>query len=456
MKRYSIKTIPFFGFLILATLMFNGCIDKDFDTPDPLEMPVGEVYTISELRQMFIENDKQPLKFTEDMSVYGVITMDGSTGNIYKSAFFEDETAAINLRMLSPGGLNQGDSIRIYLKGIVMSEYASMLQLDSVHTGNNITKLRTGIEWQPTQTDILTLLTDTTLIGKLVKLNEVEFHPSDLGSTFADGENLEAQNRILRECNGNEIIVRTSGYASFADDLVPEGNGSIVAIMARFNNDRQLYIRNLSELDMDGPRCSEGNDDDVISIAAIRQMYNDGTTNLPAGAVIKGVITSDAANQNTFNRNAFLQDETGGIALRFLNSHGFNMGDQISISAGSIELSEYQGLLQVNDIPNSNANLLETNVEVEPVIASIADIVSDMDYFEARLVQINDATISGGSTFAGSLTLSDDTGSMVIYTRNDATFSGAAVPTGTITITGVVSVHNTPQFFIRNLDDIQQ
>jgi hypothetical protein len=62
-------------------------------------------------------------------------------------------------------------------------------------------------------------------------------------------------------------------------------------------------------------------------------------------------------------------------------------------------------------------------------------------------------TISG-STFTGNLTMSDGTGQMLLYTYSWASFAGSPVPTGTVTLTGIVSVYNSPQFLIRNLNDI--
>ncbi len=51
------------------------------------------------------------------MSTYGVVVGDESSGNIYKNSYVQDSTGAINLRLINPGGLYVGDSIRIYLKG---------------------------------------------------------------------------------------------------------------------------------------------------------------------------------------------------------------------------------------------------------------------------------------------------------------------------------------------------
>lgn len=456
MKKTIQKISMIAGTLVATMLIMNACVNYDFDTPDPLDIPLGEPKTIAEVRQMFSDNDDQAIRFTEDISIHGVITMDGSSGNIYRNAFIQDETAAINLRLMSPGGLYQGDSVRVNLKGTRLDAFNEMLQIDSVHTGNNIVKLKTGVIVEPFDTDIITLLNDASMQGRLVRLNNVEFHPNDLGTSYADSENLLAQNKTLRDCSGSEIIVRTSGYASFADSLVPEGNGSITGILAQFNNDRQLYIRELSEVNMEGPRCSEQDNEDVITLAEVRQLFNDGATSIPAGKSIVGVITSDRMNENIAGRNAYLQDASGAIAIRFEDNHQFNLWDRITIFAGTLELSEFNGLLQINNIPVGNASLSETNIIVEPEVTTIQNILDNMDIYESKLVSIPNSTISGGATFAGDRTLNDGTASISLFTRNDATFANDPIPQGTFTLTGIVSIYNTPNINIRNLDDIQQ
>ncbi len=657
------KAYKVFGFLLAAAFLWNACVKNDFDTPDPMVLPVGEVHTLAELRQMFAANNNQPIKFTEDVSVYGVITMDGSSGNIYRGAYMQDGTAAINLRIMSPGGLYQGDSIHLNLKGTLLSAYENMLQIDSVHTGKNVAKLATKVEVEPLTTNINNLLSDASLQARLIRLEGVEFHQNELGKTYADGENLITQNRILRDCDGNEILVRTSGFASFADYNIPEGNGSFVAVLAHFRDDKQLYIRDIEEVQLDGDRCptpgedmesisiaeirqlqaqgtnnippnrrldgviisdrehenhpgqnlfimdengdglalrfasfhnfdlgdqlrvlvgslpisrfngllqvesiplgngyvmgegtlpepttttlgnlvqnfsqyestlirlenvtippagsfngnititdgtaevimrtyawasfantpvsggiynmvaiasyyngaqlqlrslsdlefleeyDPGSDDETISIAQLRQLFNDGASAAPAGAAIEGIITSDKDNGNHHERNAVIQDESGGIALRFTANHDLNMGDKVRIHVGTVELSQFNGLLQLNNLPNGNASLLATGQSVEPVVTTIDNLLNNMNTFESIVVTIENATISGGSNFQGERTVNDGTGSIMLFTRNQASFASSSVPSQAVKLTGIVAVFNNPQILMRNLNDIEE
>lgn len=240
-------------FLFTLTLFFSGCVKKEFDKPPVGTLPVGEVYTISQLRQMYADSGAYMINY--DASVYAVVTMDESSGNIYKSAYIQDATDAVNLHKTAAGGLRIGDSIRVYLKNVVLSEYAGMFQLDNVNPDSNLVILATQKYRDPELVTIPDLLTGN-YQGKLVKLNSVQFNSSELGKPYADAD--ASANRNLEDCDGNSIIVRTSNYASFAETLVADGNGDFTAIAGDFNGTIQLYIRSLSEVNLTGERCTGG------------------------------------------------------------------------------------------------------------------------------------------------------------------------------------------------------
>ncbi len=250
----SKKNIFPFIFSAVVMLLIAGCIHDDFDEPPLSDIPVGTVLTISELRDIY---ENEPILFEDDYSVYATVTMDDKSGNIYRNAFIQDETGAINLRLQAPGAVYQGDSVRIYLKGTIMDSYMQMLQLDNVNVDRNIIKKANGKTVEPQLLSISDIGSQHQ--ARLIKLEGVQFIASDAGEPFADSENLMNVNRMLEDCDGNQIIVRTSGYANFADELTPELNGSVIAILSQFRSDFQLYIRSLSEVDMNDPRC--GDDD---------------------------------------------------------------------------------------------------------------------------------------------------------------------------------------------------
>ncbi|MFO7999232.1 MAG: DUF5689 domain-containing protein [Bacteroidales bacterium] len=442
--------------LALVTAFFlSGCIHDDFEEPALWDIPQGEVISVSQLRSLF---SGEPVRFTEDYSVFATVTMDDKSGNIYRSAYIQDETGAINLRLVAPGGLYRGDSVRLYLKGTTLSSYQRLLQLEDVNVDRNIQKIDVKKEVTPAPATISEIRT-AQFQGQLVRLNNVQFMAADTGKTFADSQRLTTENRMLEDCSGNRIIVRTSGYANFADVNVPDGMGSLIAVVSQFQNDMQLLIRDMAEVQLNDERCPvPGDDYELIGIAGLRQDFNGGQTAIPGGSRIEGVVISDNAHENHPGQNLFLMDESGaGIALRFSTFHDFPLGSRIRVIFSSpMPLGLFNGLLQIGNIPIGNAYDLGPGVLPPPRDLTIEQAINQADQYQSTLVRISNATISGGPTFAQSPILSDGTGQILLFTHNWASFAENSVPSGTLRVTGILSVYNNPQILIRNLDDINE
>ncbi|MDG2370118.1 MAG: DUF5689 domain-containing protein, partial [Flavobacteriales bacterium] len=214
--------------LIFISLIIGNLFScrKKYDNPPMTVITEGNVITISALKAMYPGTD---LSITEDYNIYANVTSEETDGNFYKEAYIQDGTGAIRLRLLASGGLYIGDSIRINLNGTVLSDYNGMIQLDSVDVDKNIVKQATQKYISPTNYSVNQI--SPALQGYLIELNDVEFIDDELGYSYADAINQFSENRTLTDCNGNTILVRTSGYANFAGTTVPDGNGSIIAIV---------------------------------------------------------------------------------------------------------------------------------------------------------------------------------------------------------------------------------
>jgi hypothetical protein len=248
-QKNALTPSTFAGLLLVFTLLFSAC-QKEYDSPPLRTLPVGSVMTVAELRDLYNSAD---VRFRGDSSMYAVVTADEQNGNLYKNIFVQDHTGAIVMRLVSSGGLYQGDSVRIYLPGTKLSSYAGMLQLDSVDVDNNIIKQATQVEKAPQLVTISQIGPD--LQGKLIRLENVQFVSSDTAQTYADAVNQSTVNRTLEDCGGAQVLVRTSGYADFAGTNLPNGKGSFVGVVSQFQSDMQLYIRDINEVQLNGPRC---------------------------------------------------------------------------------------------------------------------------------------------------------------------------------------------------------
>lgn len=244
------QALAFLGALPFIALL-SGC-DKDFDSPPKQTLGTGDVLTIAELKALFTLN---PVHFDSAMSVYAVVNSDESDGNFYKNVYVQDATGGLCLRLLNSGGLYIGDSVRIYLPGTVLAPYNGLMQLDSVDVDNNIVKQATLRHIEPIVVPI-NELDPVAHQSMLVRLDSVEFVTAEaIGSTWADPVNQQSVNHTLEDCDGNQILVRTSGYANYAGQLIPQGKGSFLGILGVFGSDLQLYARTLAEVQLNGPRC---------------------------------------------------------------------------------------------------------------------------------------------------------------------------------------------------------
>jgi hypothetical protein len=246
MKNFT-QTLIIFS----AVYLFYSC-NKTYDNPPVNEVPIGNVISIGDLKDEYPGN---AITIDSNYTIFGNITSEETNGNFYKEVFIQDLSGAIKLKLKASGGLYIGDSVRINVQGLTMSDYGELIQLDNVDVDQQVVKIATEKFITPYEATIsqLSLSEDQ---SRLVKLNNVEF--SELGMTYADAVNLSTGSRTLSDCNGNIMSVRTSGYANFADDTLPSGNGSITGIFTIYNSEKQFVIRDINEVTMDSSRCNAG------------------------------------------------------------------------------------------------------------------------------------------------------------------------------------------------------
>jgi hypothetical protein len=93
-------------------------------------------------------------------------------------------------------------------------------------------------------------------LNTLIELTNVQFTEAAIGRHYFEESNNVggSTNWNLRDNTGNQIIFRTSGYASFADHFVPEGSGKVRGILTKFGTDYQLMIRSEKDVVMNGKR----------------------------------------------------------------------------------------------------------------------------------------------------------------------------------------------------------
>ena len=148
-----------------------------------------------------------------------------------------------------------------------------------------------------------------------------------------------------------------------------------------------------------------------------------------------------------------LQDGDRGIVVRFDANHAFPLGEEVEIGVSGQELSEFRGLLQVNDVPLQNATSKGMGTLPTPREATIKQVIDNVEEWESTLVVIKDVKFATG-TYSGVQTITDTSGMMSLFTRSQASFADTALPTGEVTITAIVSQYDDAQVNIRSLADV--
>ena len=232
--------------LLLAAMgvLFASC-KKEYPQPPIQNLPIGTVYTIQDILAM------TPGTVFDSASVYGIVTADEVSGNLYKVIFIQDRAsgAAIELKLNATSGVRIGDSIRVYLKDAIFDKYHNLPQLSGFGPDGHIIILANDRPIEPALTTIAGIKGGQYLCG-LVRLEDVSFTQT---GTFA--EISESGNRYLVDAtspnNDDNFVVRTSNYANFAYDNLPEGPGSLVGIATVYNSTWQIIIRSKGEMQFD-------------------------------------------------------------------------------------------------------------------------------------------------------------------------------------------------------------
>mgnify|MGYP003642661236 CR=1 FL=1 len=251
--------------LLTIVVAFTSC-KKDYDSPPIQSLPTGNIISIDSLRNMYVGTDSI---IDMDLSIFGIVTADELSGNIYKMLFIQDETNAIKLELTSSSSNTFfiGDKVRVSLKGARLYAYKNMIAITDLDPDKKIIKQTTGEAFVPELVSIDSIKNLNGVYSKyqarLVRIDAVEFLCSDVfscpgvPSTWADAINQADENRTIEDTLGNSLLVRSSGFSSFANQALPTGKGSIIGIVSQYNGDMQLTIRNPAEAKMNEIRYNQ-------------------------------------------------------------------------------------------------------------------------------------------------------------------------------------------------------
>lgn len=345
-KEMKIKYI-FQALLALLPVGAMTSCQNSFDDPG-LVVPVAQNTantTIAEFKDIFAEQDMQLCPYKDEASktpyiVKGRVISSDATGNIYQTLCIQDETSAMTFAIRRAGlydNYHLGQEIVVDLTGLWVGKYNYLLQIgwlneDSYGAASmgrvdfNVFQQHvelnglpsTNVAYitpdQPKPADEMYCLVENidqlpsspgdefyNLQGQLVEFRNVQFEG---GGELPYAPYQESVNRyITQQGNSSKLTVRTSGYATFYSDTLPEGTGTVRGILSYYASDPsyattdgsvngwQLLIRSLDDVEFD----QKGQKDDPYTIdeamAIQNQSRNGWVKGYIVGSVRAGVTT---------------------------------------------------------------------------------------------------------------------------------------------------------------------
>lgn len=263
---------------LIASLALFAC-ERDYDAPlltEPEYTGPAANITISELRtQNAAATDKAPIIITQDQVLKAVITGNDESGNIFKKIYLQDETGAIEMEVDQSSVYNYypvGQTVYVDLNGLSISVYGDEQQLGHPEgylfrtPWEDFEKHVSKDGWANPENAKSVVIDDISTINaapdnykfKLVQFTGVTFQNGGKG-IFAPEDGYGEEN--ITDSHGNTIMIRTSNYASFAGNKLPEGKGNVTGILGRFRGTWQLTLRTANDVsDFTGSNEEGGNE----------------------------------------------------------------------------------------------------------------------------------------------------------------------------------------------------
>lgn len=269
-------------YIIIAFVcaIFTGCMDNDWDIPGTDGSEYGNqavtetnLVTIAQLKQKYatVIYNGSYVQFTEPTQIKGVVTGNDVEGNIYNQIAIEDGTGSIIICVAQGGLFGQlqvGREIIVELQDLFIGSYGQQPEIGTPYTNKNgrtyVSRMPRSL-WQshfkmldmksvsPVEFDKTRLGNSDYMkenCGRLMTIKGVSFQGGGK-KVFAADKDKDAANSVNRAFVGissNQIVVRTSTYADFANKLLPEGEVDITGIFTRYNNTWQVLIRQESDI----------------------------------------------------------------------------------------------------------------------------------------------------------------------------------------------------------------
>ena len=203
------------------------------DEPEPEDPTPGEAKTIAEI---LASGTGASLSGTIEGIVISNLDLNNLTSK--KGMYIQDATGALQFYLAANHSFAFGTKVRINLAGTTLGAYNGAVQISGLAL-DKIETISTGNTVEPKVVSIADFLANK-YEGQYVAIEGVQVADSDLAKTWVSGGAHTSIN--MEDASGNKFVVFSSKYATYGEQTVAQGSGTIKGISSINNGTMQIIF----------------------------------------------------------------------------------------------------------------------------------------------------------------------------------------------------------------------
>ncbi|WP_026450940.1 DUF5689 domain-containing protein [Aequorivita capsosiphonis] len=337
----NLKILKTLSLLFFFGMMTVSCVhDDDYNVPEiNVDEPIVDVNTnIIAVKSIYRGFEPKIIEAGDGSNralyLQGYVVSSDETGNFYKSLVIQDApqnpTAGVAISTEATNLYTKyepGRKIYFRVDGLYIGEYAGLPSI-GIQDGDEVGRINVedfdsrilrSMDTIQILPQIVTISevndndTNSEFLNTLIKFENIQF-PDGLAGVahYGNPSNTFSVNRQLENCDEETIMLRTSGFSDFKGLLLPEGKGTLTAVLSRFNNDVQLFIRDIDDVVMNDERCNQGGTGAILELPFLQDFEGQNSgTDIPVD--IEGWTNVNVNGRSTvfevmeFNSNNYAQ-----------------------------------------------------------------------------------------------------------------------------------------------------
>ncbi|NQY05676.1 MAG: hypothetical protein HRT68_05580 [Flavobacteriaceae bacterium] len=412
-------------FTLVVGIVFTACVqDDDYSAPqvDDLNNPAAGLVANITIPQLKAQLGAEPTQIVSDLIVKGFVVSSDRDGNFFKELYIQDAstnaTSAIRIELEINDlytQFNVGREIFIKLQGLYIGlgdgDVITIGSLDGDEVGRISENLAAQVIVRSNNTETIVpnvmnlSQINESHIGMMVQVNGAHFDPSHIGQPYVDPfDDFDTQRTIMScECiySFSNFILETSTFATFKNQIMPSGSGSITGIITRdFTADNLVMALNTHNdvqfTDSESDKCEI----QVLDTSGLTTSFSEDFESMATGTSVSGNGWTNYIEAGSRDWEVDFSTDSGNPSSRIASMGAFSsnspsniawlISPSIDLDAQGIEVVTYETSNSFSD--NSYLEvLISTDWDGTPGnitsatwdnVTGCANIVADSEFFQ--------------------------------------------------------------------------